>query len=279
LLQHGEFGEGDYTIGHATLSAGIRHQFTGEHGETFVSPNAGVVVGLRRFRLRASGYRSFRAPTLNELYRPFRVGNAQTLANPDLLPEQLVGYETGVDWSGESTQITVNAFHNSLNNLIDNATLSTTPTLIVRQRENFPSATSRGFEVNMTHRWHSLNAQAGYMYADARLGTGQRIPEVPKQQGTASLTYSKRSTLLSVGIRSFGLEFDDDLNQFKLPGYASLQAGAQQKLTKSLAAVASVDNLLDRQFLVALTPSPNTGQPRLWRVGLRWNGSLPSFTH
>src|SRR4029079_9501389 len=41
--------------------------------------------------LRASAYRGFRAPTLNELYRPFRVGNVETLANPDLRQETLTG--------------------------------------------------------------------------------------------------------------------------------------------------------------------------------------------
>ncbi len=126
----------------------------------------------------------------------------------------------------------------------------------------------------MLHRWRHWNAEAGYLFADARLSTGQRIPEIPKQQGTAQLTYSLKSTLLSGGIRAFGLEFDDDLNQFKLPGYAALELSAQQHLTKNLSAVAAVENLLDRTYLVALTPSPNTGEPRLWRVGLRWGGSI-----
>ena len=112
------------------------------------------------------------------------------------------------------------------------------------------------------------------MYADARLGSNARIPEVPKQQGTAQLVYAGDRTLLSFGIRAFGLQFYDDLNQFLLPGYAALAASAQQRITAKLSAVASVENLLDRSYLVALTPSPNTGEPRLWRVGVRWNGPL-----
>src|SRR4029079_191274 len=47
--------------------------------------------------LRASAYRGFRAPTLNELYRPFRVGNVQTEANPGLREESLLGAEIGAD--------------------------------------------------------------------------------------------------------------------------------------------------------------------------------------
>lgn len=274
LLEHGLFGQGDITLGKVSFFGGIRHQFTGEHGQTFVSPNGGMAVGLGQFRFRVSGYRSFRAPTLNELYRPFRVGNAQTLANPDLVPEGLVGVETGVDWTGETTRISVTLFHNDLNNLIDNATLRTTPTLILRQRENFPSALSRGFQTKFTQKWRNWALNSGYMFVDARLSTGQRIPEVPKQQGTAQLTYAGKSTLVTFGLGVFGLQFDDDLNQFLLPGYAALSLTAQQRLTKKLSAIASVQNLLDRTYLVALTPSPNTGEPRLWQIGLRWSGPV-----
>jgi outer membrane cobalamin receptor len=274
LFEHGVFGQGDIAVGPVRFFAGIRQQFTGQHGETFVSPNAGAAFGVRRFRFRASGYRSFRAPTLNELYRPFRVGNAQTLANAALVPESLTGVEAGFDWSGETTHISFTAFRNELGNLIDNATLSTSPTLILRQRQNFPSALSRGLEASINRQWSHWRAEAGYMYADARLSTGQRIPQVPKQQGTAQLSFNAKSTRFSGGLRVFGLIFDDDLNQFLMPGFASVGVSAEQKLTKSLSAVVSVDNLLDRTYLVALTPNPNIGQPQMWRVGLKWSGRL-----
>lgn len=274
LLEHGEFAQGDVLFGPARLFAGVRQEFTGEHGQTFVSPNGGAAVGLGSFRLRASAYKSFRAPTLNELYRPFRVGNAQTLANSGLVPESLNGAETGVDWQHENTTLSFTAFRDGLENLIDNATLSTSPTLIVRKRENFPHSLSRGVEANVTQAWGHLRAQAGYLYADATLATGQRIPQVPRQQGTGELVYATEKTLLSAGIRAFGLQYDDDLNQFLLPGFAVLEMAAQRKLSSTLAAIASVQNLLDRTYLVALTPNPNTGQPRLWQVGLRWSGTL-----
>lgn len=274
LLEHGLFGQGDVTIGPARFFAGIRHQFTGQNGETFVSPNAGATIGFHQLRFRASGYRSFRAPTLNELYRNFRVGNALTLANATLVPEGLTGVEAGVDYVAEGTRISLTGFHNDLNNLIDNATLSSSPTLILRKRMNFPSALSRGIEAGVSHHWTHWIAEGGYQYADARLATGQRIPQVPKQTGTAQLIYSRKSTLLSGGIRAFSLVFDDDLNQFLLPGYATLGLSAQQHLTKSFSVLASIDNILDRTYLVALTPNPNIGAPRLWRVGLRWNGAF-----
>ena len=45
--------------------------------------------------LYASGYRSFRAPTLNELYRSFRVGNVVTNSNAFLRAERFSGGEAG----------------------------------------------------------------------------------------------------------------------------------------------------------------------------------------
>jgi outer membrane cobalamin receptor len=274
LLQHGVFGQGDVTVGGVQFFAGIRHQFTGQSGYTFVSPNAGAVYGYKQLRFRASGYRSLRAPTLNELYRNFRVGNVLTLANRALIPEQLTGVEAGVDWIGERTRVSVGVFRNDLQNLITNVTLTTTPTQITRQRGNFASALSRGVEANVLRRWKNWTAEAGYLYADARISTGQRIPQVPKQQGTAQLTFNAGRTLISGGLRAYGLQFDDDLNQFKLPGFAALQLSAQQGLIGHLSAVAAVENLLDRSYLVALTPTPNTGSPRLWRIGLRWSGPV-----
>jgi outer membrane cobalamin receptor len=273
LLQHGVFGQADVKWGPARLFGGIREQFTGLGG-TFVSPNGGATLGWKNLRFRASGYRSERTPTLNELYRNFRVGNTLTLANAALTPEQLVGVETGADWIAENNRLSVTLFHDQLTNLIANATISSTPTLILRRRENLSSGLSRGVEAKYAYSWHDWSADLSYLFADARLSTGARLAQVPKQLGTGGITYSRNSTLVSFGVRAFGLQFDDDLNQFLLPGYAALQIAAQQRITHNLFAQAAVENLLDRQYLVALTPTPNTGAPRLWRIGLRWNGSI-----
>jgi len=83
--------------------------------------------------------------------------------------------------------------------------------------------------------------------------------------------YPHHGTLASLGVRSYSYQFDDDLNQFRLPGFASVELAADQRLTKTLSARASIENVLDRQYYVGFTPTPTIGQPRLWRVGLRWS--------
>ncbi len=272
-LQHGVFGQADATLGPAKFFAGLRHTFAGGDN-TFLSPNAGFVVGRKRLRLRGSVYRAFRAPTLNELYREFRVGNTDTLANPNLRPETVFGAEFGADWVGENTSARVTAYRNSLSNLITNVTLSSTPAAIVRQRANAADALSRGVEADFHRSWHDLSGDAQYLFVDSRYVTGFRVAQIPKHQGSALLTWLHGGTMATAGVRSFDYQFDDDLNQFRLPGYAVVQLIARQHVWRSLSADMGIENALNRVFYTAFTPTPNTGAPRLWRVGLRWDGKV-----
>src|SRR4029077_8561614 len=70
--------------------------FTDRH-ESAVSPRGSLLFKLtRRVSLTGAIYKSFRAPPLNELYRPFRVGNVLTVANSDLRAERATGREAGL---------------------------------------------------------------------------------------------------------------------------------------------------------------------------------------
>ena len=273
LLQHGVFGQADASTGPAKFFVGLRHQFTGQ-GRQFLSPSAGFSAGRRWLRGRGSVYRSFRAPSLNELFREFRVGNAVTQANSALRPETLFGAELGFDIVGENSRIRVTGYRNSLQDLITNVTLSSTPNLIVRQRQNASSALSRGVELDGEQRWRNWKGQLGYLFVDSRFASGARIPQVPRHQGSAQLSYSRQGTLASLGVRSYAAQFEDELNQFLLPGFATVQLVVQQRIGRGLSALAEFENLLDRQYLTGFSPTPTTGAPRLWRAGLRWDGRI-----
>jgi outer membrane receptor protein involved in Fe transport len=271
LLQHGIFAQSDFTLGPARFFVGARHSFTGQ-GDTFFSPNAGVAAGRKRWRARGSVYRSFRAPTLNELYRNFQIGNTLTQANALLRPETVFGAEAGVDYVGELGNLRIGAFRNSLHDLVTNVTLLSTPTQIVRQRQNGADALSQGAEINANARWRHWRGDINYLYADSTYDNGKRIPEVPHHQGSAQLSFEKGRTLLSAGVRVFSSQYDDDLNTraYVLAGYSSVQLAARREVGKGIALSAAFENLLNRTFYVAFAPTPNIGMPRLWRVGLRW---------
>jgi outer membrane receptor protein involved in Fe transport len=272
-LQHGVFAQADLVAGPVRLFGGARHSFAGQ-GNRFFSPSGGVAFTAKRLRARASVYRGFRAPTLNELFRNFSVGNTFTRANPALQPETTFGAEAGVDYSlDEGSSIRVTLYRNSLDRLITNVTLSSSASQIVRERRNAAEALSRGIEAGFRRSFgRHWNADVEYLFATSFYMTGPRVAQVPRHQATGSVTFQREGTLASFGVRSFDYQFDDDLNQFRLPGYAALQLVAHQRLHGPLSAELEIENLLDRRFYTAFTPTPNIGAPRLFRLGLRWNG-------
>jgi outer membrane cobalamin receptor len=273
LLQHGEFVQGDFREGPFQFFLGARHQFTGGDHQ-FFSPSAGIAYGHGRWRARGSVYRAYRAPTLNELYRQFRVGNIVTLANNALHTETLFGSEAGVDYNTENGGIHLTVYRNAMNGLITNATLSTTPALITRQRQNTGNSEARGVEANINRRWHEWRADASYLYADSNYSNGYRIPEVARNQGSAGIAYERGRTLASLSLRATSAQFDADMNTYRLPGYATMQLAVRERLTNSVSASLEVENLVDRLYYTGFTPNATIGAPRLIRLGIRWNGKL-----
>lgn len=271
-FQQGVFAQLDATARRAKFFLGGRQQFA-SGGHSFFSPSGGVTVNLGPFRARSSAYKAFRAPTLNELFREFRVGNAVTRANADLRPETLTGVETGLDWSGEFAQASFSLYRNSLRDLIANVTLENTSNQIIRQRRNAEEALSRGFEMNVRGRWRRWNGELGYLFADSRFSDGRRVPQIPRHQGSAQLSWHHGGTLASAGVRSYSNQLED-LPDRPLPGFTTVQLYLRQQVAPRLAAFAAFENLLDREYIVGLTPTPVTGQPLLWRAGLRWEGQI-----
>jgi outer membrane receptor protein involved in Fe transport len=268
LWQQGTFLQTDAAVGRRVrLHGGLRHDFTGQ-GKTFWSPSFGLVVSDGPRRWRATAFRSFRAPTLNELFRVFSLGNTLTLANPDLRPETLVGGEVGMDWQARTWLVRASGFWNAIDDLVGNVTLSTTPALITRQRRNLIAATTRGGELEVQKAFRRVRAQAAYLFVDARLDSRLRIPQVGRHQGSAQVLYEAGRTLASIGLRSYAMQFEDDLNRFVLPGFATVQVLVRQRLAYGFSAVAAVENLLDRTYLVGIVPT--IGAPRLWRAGVKW---------
>src|SRR6184192_2271927 len=142
--------------------------------KTTVTSRAGVVFRpARGFSLRGAFYQGFWAPTLDELYRSFRVGNVVTNANPDLGPEHLNGYEFGVNQQ-LTTRIfwRITLFADRLDNPVSNVTISTTPTLITQQRENLGYANVKGAEGEISYRLEQRwSLDAKYLFNQSVVGS------------------------------------------------------------------------------------------------------------
>jgi len=230
--------------------------------------------------LRASAYRAFRAPTLNELYRGFRVGDTQTLSNEKLVAERLTGGEAGASWNATANLTArLTGYWTETINPVSNFTLSVTPTLITRERRNLGRTRSRGIEAETEMRFARYwQITAGYLFADATVRRapqditleGLLIPQVPRHQFTLQTIYSHpRYVTAAMQFRASGRQFDDDQNRLPLGSFALIDVSVAKPFAKYFEAFIAVQNLLDERYAVGRTPLETIGMPRMVRGGLR----------
>jgi outer membrane receptor protein involved in Fe transport len=297
--QTGVYGEVLYTPKQWTLSGSARvDHFSNFDAQQFKTPGVGKPLpsfsetvfdprlGITRritstFALNASGFRAYRAPTQNELYRTGQVGQQTTLPNNNLRSERATGWETGfqADLPRFGSSLRASYFWTRVNRPITALTLSTTPTSSILMRENLGQIESRGVSVDYSMqpaRWIAL--QGGYQYANATVTkyiqqpqlVGNWIPQVARNMATAQLRLSHpRIGQLSLQARASGHQFDDDANQFLLHSYFTYDAFASRNLNRHVQLYASGENLFDRSVEVGKTPVLTLGTPRVARVGLK----------
>jgi outer membrane receptor protein involved in Fe transport len=227
--------------------------------------------------IRGTIYRAFRAPTLNELHRNFRVGDSLTLANDQLVAEELTGGEASWLWASSRYSVRATGFFTSLEDAIANVTLTSTPTLITRQRQNAGSVSSRGVEVEgewrLDRRWMvSGNVTATKStFGEGPSGLeGLRVPQVPRYQATAGVRFvDPRWLTASMQLRAIGLQYEDDRNTLPLDAAQIVDLFASRGVTRAIHVFGAVENLFDEVVPVGRTPLPTIGLPRTFRVGLR----------
>jgi outer membrane receptor protein involved in Fe transport len=245
--------------------------------------------------LRAAAYFGWRLPTLNELYRPFRVGVDATAANAALSPERLEGIEAGVDlrpapWA----RLGITLFANRLTDAIANVTLGQGPGTFpgvgfvpaggdFRQRRNVDRIASRGIEIDGSLSFGRFRLAAGYSFADAEVTAsgaaapldGVRPAQTPRHSLTASLSWQhERGALVSLGLRYVSVQFEDDLNSQRIPDALTVDSTAVLPLTRTLALEARAENLTDEEVVAGISGAGiiERATPRTLWLGLRWRG-------
>ena len=233
--------------------------------------------------LYAAGYRSFRAPTLNELYRSFRVGNVQTLANPYLRAEHFSGAEGGVRTSALHDRLSIHGsfFWGYTTDPVANVTLSTTPQLIVRMRENLGETRAWGFQAGADVRITNRISLAGtYQFIDSTVVSfpanpalvGNMVPLVPRNEFAFQGTWAApKQFFVAIQGRTASNEYDDDQNLLPLGAYFVLSATVSHPLPKGFDIFFQGENLTNDQYNIGRTPVVTLGQPILVRGGLRWH--------
>jgi len=245
--------------------------------------------------VRAAAYLGWRLPTLNELYRPFRVGADATAANAALAPERLRGLEAGLELRPvHAARIGVTVFANRLTGAIANVTLGQGPGLFpgvgfvaaggqFRRRENVDAISSRGIEIDGDLAIGRFRLAAGYSFADAKIHAsgaaaalaGLRPAQTPRHSFTASLGWQgPDGAYASAGTRYVSGQYEDDLNRQRIPGALTFDALAALPLGHGLAIEARGENLTDEEVVAGISGAGivERATPRTLWLGLRWRG-------
>jgi outer membrane receptor protein involved in Fe transport len=254
-----------------------------DRSETASSPRlTALFKASRRVSISAAAYGAFRAPTLNELYRTFRVGNVVTLANEALTAERVRGAEAGVRLQGDRSWARLTAFFASLHDPIANVTLSTAPDQITRQRQNLGRTRADGLELEGGTEVGRLRLSAGYLWVDSRVESfpsdrtleGTRVPQVARHQGFAQVRYEAPTRLaVAVQARFQGAQFEDDQNLLSLAGFAVADAVVSRPLARGFGIFVAAENLTNTRYDIGRTPVRSLGPPRAVRFGLRFDTS------
>ena len=242
------------------------------------------------FDLRAAGYTGFRVPTLNELYRPFRVGADATAANGGLGLERLKGVEGGINLRAGTATLGLTAFRNRLDGAIANVTLGAGPAVfpqvgfvaaggVFRQRLNVDAIDVKGVEATATVPLGDFRLSASYAYTDARVRAsgpalpldGKRPAQTPAHQGSATLAYAPASGPQgSVSLRYAGAQFEDDLQTRQLPKAFTLGGVVSVPLFTGVRIVARAENIFDEKVVsgISSTGVEDLGTPQTFWLGL-----------
>ena len=262
--------------------------------DVYLSPRIGALFQLDpALALRASVYRGFRAPTLNELYRPFRVRNDITEANADLDLERLTGAEAGFDWHRGRGTLAVTGYYNRVDDPIVNVTVGEGPGDVApcgfvpeggvcRQRRNLGETRTIGVELDgaldITSR---LRLRGGYLFSDAEIReagsdsalVGNDVPQVPEHQLVLGAEWRPRERLgVALETRYVGDQFDDDTNERELEDYVVVDAAVTFALDDHWELFIRGENVLGDRYEVAKTADGlvTYGPAAMVHGGARW---------
>jgi outer membrane receptor protein involved in Fe transport len=258
--------------------------------ENAFSPRIAALYAINQnFSFIASYSKSFRAPTLNELYRAFRVGNVLTQANENLRSERADTFETGLNFIGFKRKLSLrgNFFASEVSRPVVSITLTTAPNLITRQRQNVGETRARGFELDAEYSpLTKLKFSASYLLTDSRFSQaetrpqgsvpdvgliGNFLPQVARNQLTFQATYRPTAKLtFSLQSRFSDAQFEDDLNTLRLRPYATFDTFVSYKLNR-FEIFTAIENVFNSRYDIGLTPNKTVAAPRFFRIGLRFS--------
>ena len=271
--------------------------------QTKLSPNLGLLYQLTdKWNLRGSAYQAFHAPGMNNMLRSYgSPSKSYSFANPNLMPENMTGYEVGTDYRWNSGFAQLTGFNNAVKNAIYSATLSQTSAAYLSfcpvgsvcngtsasSYSNNQNLQSQGIEFqahqDINSKW---STDATYTYTRAFVtwnGAGvdpllnplrTQLGGTPQNMGYAALTYYPLpKASLTANVRYIGNSWIDPAHSLPVPAYAVIGMRANYEVNQQVSLYASIVNLFNRQYITFNSGTSQTsytmGMPQAITIGAR----------
>jgi outer membrane receptor protein involved in Fe transport len=262
--------------------------------QTAFNPRVSVLHTFRRnISASVTAYRAFRGPTLNELYRSFRVGNVVTNSNANLVAERLSGGEATVSTRQWNERLTVRGtfFWSEIADLVVNGLVSAVPagcnistqpgqpgacTTIIAQRQNIGNTRARGAELALQMRVRErMQIAATYVYTDSTSVSGTppvraQVPLVAKNEFTAQWSYTSPKWTTGAQAR-FLSDALDDTTFLPLDRAFTVDGEISHAILPHTHVFLAAQNLFNDRYVVARTPISSLGPPAMVRGGFRFD--------
>lgn len=235
----------------------------------------------------------FRLPTLNELYRPFRVRDDIVEANPELDAERFLNAEAGIDWKlAEEWNLGASVFHHWISDAIANVPVTDPariselfPTLpsggTGSLRDNVDAARVAGLEASaewLPHESVTLAARGLWSKTEFRessdqpLLEGKPFPQSPELRvlGDAEWRIAGGWSVFG-GVEYGASQYDDALATRLMPDYHTVRVGLAWRFGAATCQL-RVENLFDEQIVTGLSADGLRTQaaPRSLWASLEW---------
>jgi outer membrane receptor protein involved in Fe transport len=169
-------------------------------------------------------------------------------------------------------------FWSAIADPIANVTLTTTPSLITRQRQNLGRIRARGLEVSAGLQLpKGLQISGEYILTDSTITSfpvnraleGLRVPQITENQVNGQLSYVSRNWTAGLQARFVGKQFEDDQNTLPLAKFFILDAEVSRRISRHVKLFAAAQNLTGVRYEIGRTSVVTVGPPALARVGIR----------
>jgi vitamin B12 transporter len=261
-------------FGKHSLQANLRNDDSTQYGSrTTGAINYGYQI-TSEWRASAGVGTAFKAPTFNDLYYPLDPWGS--FGTPGLKPEESRNRELALHWEKGAQHASATYYDNHVKNLIDwqpniNGPFSFSPVNVGKARLRGLTLAADGTVTDLLYR-ASIDLQKAEDES-----TGNLLDRRARQHGSLWLGKTFGNLELGSEIIASGHRYNDAENDIRLAGYTLVNLTASYHLARDWTINARVNNLFDRDYVLATTassgspnaPAYNTSGMNAF-VGLRW---------